>query len=274
MVKNVPAARAKAQRSEDDDSDAGVGGISVLDMLRVLAGLLIVSCGLSYIIMDGSLTWGWRPWYLNYNSVRAWMVRHSGHVYVAKNTRLTWILQRGPVHITDEQLRAYDGTDPSKPIYLALNGTIYDVSANPATYGPGGSYHFFAGRDAARAFLTGCFQEDQTPDLRGVEEMYIPMDVPDDELTDEIRKKKAEWKKGMTKAKEKTLREREYRQARKKVRDGLEHWAEMFRGEKGKNYFEVGKVKREKGWLKKLPRRELCDAAKKARPRRTYEEVA
>ena len=69
---------------------------------------------------------------------------------------------------------AYDGSDPTKPIYLALNGTIYDVSANPGTYGPGGSYHFFAGRDAARAFLTGCFMEDQTPDLRGVYMMYMP----------------------------------------------------------------------------------------------------
>jgi predicted heme/steroid binding protein len=95
-----------------------------------------------------------------------------------KSSRLTIpvLKQQGQVYLTDAELAQYDGTDPTKPIYLALNGTIYDVSSNPDTYGPGGSYHFFAGRDAARAFLTGCFQEDQTPDLRGVEEMYIPID--------------------------------------------------------------------------------------------------
>lgn len=42
---------------------------------------------------------------------------------------LTWEIQRGPVLLTDDQLSAYDGSDSSKPIYLALNGTIYDVSA-------------------------------------------------------------------------------------------------------------------------------------------------
>src|SRR5205814_4778334 len=65
----------------------------------------------------------------------------------------------------------YDGTNPDLPIYLAINGTIFDVSASRHIYGPGGSYHFFAGHDATRAYVTGCFTEDITPDLRGVEEM-------------------------------------------------------------------------------------------------------
>lgn len=34
----------------------------------------------------------------------------------------------------------------------------------------------FAGADASRAFVTGCFKEDRKPDMRGVEEMYLPQD--------------------------------------------------------------------------------------------------
>ena len=37
--------------------------------------------------------------------------------------------QSGPIVLTDAELTAYDGSDPSKPIYLALDGQIYDVSA-------------------------------------------------------------------------------------------------------------------------------------------------
>ena len=75
--------------------------------------------------------------------------------------------------MTPAELALYNGTDNSLPIYLAINGSVYDVSASPDYYGPGGSYHFFAGQDGTRAFVTGCFDEDVTPDLRGVEEMFL-----------------------------------------------------------------------------------------------------
>lgn len=172
--------------------------------------------------------------------------------------------QQGGVHLTDEELKAYDGTDPTKPIYLALNGTIYDVSANRDTYGPDGSYHFFAGRDAARAFLTGCFADDQTPDLRGVEMMYMPIDATPDHPDYKPPKK-------LSKGEVKNRHAQELRKARKAVRDGLEHWHVLFRGDKGKPYFKVGEVKREEGWLAKLPKRELCEEAVKARPVRKDE---
>jgi hypothetical protein len=46
---------------------------------------------------------------------------------------------------------------------------VYDVSANRRVYGPGGGYGFFAGKDAARAFVTGCFKTDLTHDVRGLD---------------------------------------------------------------------------------------------------------
>lgn len=70
--------------------------------------------------------------------------------------------------LTPEELTKYDGSNPDLPLYLAIAGKvirtdlclieqIYDVSAGRETYGPEGSYHGFAGRDASRSFLDLCF---------------------------------------------------------------------------------------------------------------------
>lgn len=181
------------------------------------------------------------------------------------------VSQHREVHLTDAELLSYDGTDPKKPIYLALNGTIYDVSISPGTYGPGGSYHFFAGKDAARAFLTGCFADDSVPDLRGVETMFLPVDPETKENATPEEIEKAKHRKVLTSAERKNRHAQELRSARKQVKEGLESWHKLFRGDKGKKYFKVGEVKREEGWLEKLPKRELCAQAEKARPMRTYD---
>lgn len=52
----------------------------------------------------------------------------------------------------------------------------------------------------------------------------------------------------------------------KKVRDAVTHWEGFFAN--NEKYHKVGMVKREADWLAKLPRRELCDAAKAQRPKR------
>jgi predicted heme/steroid binding protein len=163
-------------------------------------------------------------------------------------------VQSGPISLTDDQLALYNGTDLNLPIYVGLNGSIYDVSASPSTYGPGSSYGFFSGRDATRAFLTGCFQEDLTPDLRGVEEMYIPVDSPDEAP--------------LTKGELKIRRERDMRMARKQIQATVGHWAEVFSGKTGRPYFWVGEIKREEGWLEDIPKRELCAPAREGRPKR------
>ncbi|KAH8556765.1 cytochrome b5-like heme/steroid binding domain-containing protein, partial [Umbelopsis sp. PMI_123] len=72
--------------------------------------------------------------------------------------------------LTDQQLAKYDGTNPSLPVYIAIDGDVFDVTKGRGWYTPGGSYHFFAGRDAARAYATGCFKEHLTHDLRGLSE--------------------------------------------------------------------------------------------------------
>lgn len=66
---------------------------------------------------------------------------------------------------------------------------------------------------------------------------------------------------------QKLYREQELRKARKQVRETIEGWRKMFAGDGGKDYFEVGKVVREEGWLEKLPLRKLCARAEKGRPK-------
>ena len=159
--------------------------------------------------------------------------------------------QQGPLSLTPEQLALYNGSDSALPIYLAINGSVFDVSANPLVYGPGGHYNFFTGKDATRAFVTGCFQEDQTHDLRGVEEMFMPLD------------EEAELK-TLSSGEKKIRREQDRRLARTSVQKQVQHWENFFRNHQ--KYFEVGKVV---GLEVPEEQRELCQAAKQQRPKRS-----
>ncbi|KAI9455255.1 cytochrome b5 [Lactarius psammicola] len=64
---------------------------------------------------------------------------------------------------TQEALKPFDGSDPAKPIYVAIKGTVFDVSRKRETYGPGGSYALFAGKDALKP-------EDAVPDWSTLED--------------------------------------------------------------------------------------------------------
>jgi predicted heme/steroid binding protein len=206
--------------------------LTLLDVLRILSTLALTALALSYYLTAGSS--------LFFNYPRPWFTRPA----------LLKSYLSGPLLVTPTQLLKYDGTDPSLPIYLAINGTVFDVSRH--TYGPGGSYNFFAGRDATRAFVTGCFAEDRTGDLRGVEEMYIPVeDDPGEQISSGERKKRAE---------------RERRAAKRMVRDEVRKWESFY--QKSEKYFEVGKVVSGDKGIGDVPP-ELCEDAKKMRPRRS-----
>ena len=170
------------------------------------------------------------------------------------------------MNLSDAQLALYNGTDPNLPILLAVNGTIYDVSASPHHYGPGGGYSFFSGRDATRAFVTGCFDTDLNGDLRGVEEMFISTD-----LTEEPMEKISV----LERRERKLRREREGRLAKRKVQETVDGWVRMFDGGKDGKYFRVGTIDRGpgSGWKGWGEVKDLCEKAKEGRPRRTAEEI-
>ncbi|KAL9617240.1 MAG: hypothetical protein Q9160_007968 [Pyrenula sp. 1 TL-2023] len=207
-------------------------GISTLDIFRILITLCVSSLALSYFTTNGeSVLWGYRPWFTKLDQIKAAL--------------------QGEQILTSQQLALYNGTDKTLPIYIAINGTIFDVSISPHTYGPGGSYNNFAGVDATRAFVTGCFAEDKTGDMRGAEEMYIPLDDPEEVISSGARKSR---------------REQETREAKKKVRAEVDKW-EKFYGN-SKKYFRVGKLTPQ---VHDGPPPELCERASKARPKRNRE---
>ncbi|KAF4126336.1 Cytochrome b5-like Heme/Steroid binding domain, partial [Geosmithia morbida] len=217
--------------SDDDDRFT-----FYIDILRVITFLTVASFGLSYVISGGQ-SWVWGGVRLpEYLTVDYWKEQ-----------------MKGPVYMSPEELAGFDGRDPDKPVYLAINGTIYDVSARRQIYGPGGGYGFFSGKDASRAFVTGCFAEDLTPDMRGVEDMFLPVDDPDVD---------SYW----TAEEMEEMRAAELEAARAKAHDALKHWVGFFAG--NAKYKRVGYVVREEGWLEKEPRRELCAQALKSRPKR------
>ncbi|GIZ46686.1 hypothetical protein CKM354_000980400 [Cercospora kikuchii] len=231
-------AKQTKPKVEFEDPDAHPG-ITLVDGLRIVFGLLLLSGLLSYFITGDSVFWGYNAWWTKPKAL------------VAK--------LRGPVVLTDAQLLHYNGEDESLPIYLALNSTIYDVTSNPRIYGPGGMYAVFSGRDAARGFVTGCFAEDNHPDLRGVEWQFVPKDVPtyeeksDEELTEQMR----------------LYRKESIEKGFKEIKGTIEHWQKVFRGETGKDYFEVGYIsgrKPESG-----PVKPLCQNAEKKRPKEGLE---
>ncbi|KAH9026719.1 cytochrome b5-like heme/steroid binding domain-containing protein [Lactarius deliciosus] len=72
---------------------------------------------------------------------------------------------------TQEALKEFDGSDPAKPVYVAIKGTVFDVSRKRETYGPGGSYALFAGKDASRALgMSSLKPEDAVADWSTLEE--------------------------------------------------------------------------------------------------------
>ncbi|KAK8926631.1 putative steroid-binding protein 3 [Platanthera zijinensis] len=45
---------------------------------------------------------------------------------------------------SNDQLSSYDGLNESKPIYVSIRGTVFDISTGNSFYGPGGPYDLCA----------------------------------------------------------------------------------------------------------------------------------
>lgn len=67
------------------------------------------------------------------------------------------------------EVASMDGSDPEKPILVAISGKVFNVSAGAQYYGKDGPYNIFAGRDATWLLAKGEL------DLGSAEEMAKPL---------------------------------------------------------------------------------------------------
>jgi len=75
--------------------------------------------------------------------------------------------------LTLEQLSQFKGEGDTS-IYISVKGVIYDVTPSKEFYGPGGSYHVFAGRECARALALMKIDAEYCDDeMEGLEEKSL-----------------------------------------------------------------------------------------------------
>ncbi|ODN92025.1 hypothetical protein L198_05697 [Cryptococcus wingfieldii CBS 7118] len=76
--------------------------------------------------------------------------------------------------ITLADLAKHDGSDPSKPIYLAIKGKVFDVTAKREMYGPGRGYNVFAGKDGSKGLgMSSLDPGDAVGDFSGLNETQM-----------------------------------------------------------------------------------------------------
>lgn len=263
--KSIDEPNAKSPEPKTTESTFGV-----VDLLRAFVGLFLVSTLGSYLLTRGeSYVWGFEK------SLPGFVRQYAPNAKAKPQSKVSGFLE-----LTNEELAAYDGNSPDKPILLALNRTIYDVSTSPQVYGPGGMYSQLAAKDASRSYITTCFdpKDDLVPYFGGVEEIYVPLWLskkpPQDEL-DEIAKGEVMEGVGMqgiidtiTKKlgikRTRLMRQEAYAVARERVRAQVKQWESMF---EKKEYPVVGKVIGvDEEDSKKWKGLKFCDAAKNQRP--------
>ncbi|KAG8975359.1 hypothetical protein FRB90_009550, partial [Tulasnella sp. 427] len=128
--KQAEEAAAKAQRQRiraekvacgeevgpdpDEERPSAAGGL-----LKVLVLALLMALYAGYFVM-GDPFWGYE---------NKWLTARHWASLIPDGTQKMY---------TESMLAKYDGTDPEKPLLLALDGIVYDVSEGRRTYGPGG----------------------------------------------------------------------------------------------------------------------------------------
>lgn len=65
------------------------------------------------------------------------------------NSNVITAMEVGLPIFTEDSIRQFDGTDENKPVYIAYEGYVYDVSSGRNDfYNVGKDYHYLAGKDS------------------------------------------------------------------------------------------------------------------------------
>ncbi|KAL9107784.1 MAG: hypothetical protein Q9187_008383, partial [Circinaria calcarea] len=70
---DTPPSQEEQKVTEQPNQDTFASThFSILDILRLLAGLLLLNCTVSYFVTNDSIFWGYRPAITRPERVRAW----------------------------------------------------------------------------------------------------------------------------------------------------------------------------------------------------------
>lgn len=67
-----------------------------MDILRIVGGLFLLNCLLSYFITNDSVLWGWRPWFVRPGVVKSYFVSLTESKKRWKITELTATYSKDP----------------------------------------------------------------------------------------------------------------------------------------------------------------------------------
>ncbi|GAW08244.1 cytochrome b5 [Lentinula edodes] len=152
---NIPLPKPKETRDDNDHQDVSVSVENASEHTGFVQALRLILYLIIFIALAGKFLTGSYVW-----------------EYEGKWIRLRTYFPPPQRLFTESELAKYDGMDPDKPVYLGIDGDVYDVTKGKA-YQPGGPYHVLTGVDAARAFGTGCFKTHRTHDLRALSDAEI-----------------------------------------------------------------------------------------------------
>lgn len=116
-------------------------GIGLLDVLRVVSGVLLLNAILSYTITKSS-TWGYDGKYVDLQYLR--------HLTFGSRLR-TFTIESLAQSVVD-----------SKRLFVSVNKRVYDVTASRGIYDPKlitARYSMFVGKDCTRMYVNGCFRD-------------------------------------------------------------------------------------------------------------------
>lgn len=79
-----------------------------------------------------------------------------------------------PNIFTADSIAEYDGSDPNKPIYMAVKGVVFDVTSGKRFYGKESEYNVLVGKDASRGVAKMSLEaEDLTHDISGLPDSVL-----------------------------------------------------------------------------------------------------
>ena len=65
---------------------------------------------------------------------------------------------------SEKELKMYDGYSPKRPVFIAIDGYVYNVGRDRKLYSPGGANHIFTGKNLkASVYIGGEITKDRYP---------------------------------------------------------------------------------------------------------------